>query len=82
VSQTRLLKTIVLYAVCMVGGTLAGLFASYMIVIAPAGPKCCAPGDGILFILYAAVLVPLGAMLAILLAATFLRVRRRAENNL
>lgn len=73
---------ILLYAVCVVGGILAGLVASAMIVRAAAGARCCAPGDGIGVILCAIVLVPLGAVLGIVLAATVLRVRRRAETSL
>ena len=55
--------------------------SSAMIVTAAAGPRCCAPGDGIGIILCAMVLVPLGAVLGIVLAATVLRIRRRAENS-
>ncbi len=69
------------YAACVVGGILAGLVASAVIVRAAAGPNCCAPGDGILAIFCAVVLVPLGVALSILLGATVLRVRRRAENS-
>jgi hypothetical protein len=76
-SRTRAIRIILLYAVCTAGGILAGIVASAMIVRAAAGPHCCAPGDGIGVILFAMVLVPLGAVLGFVLAATVLRVRRR-----
>jgi hypothetical protein len=81
-SRNRAIRIILLYAVCGVGGIMAGLVASAMIVRASAGPNCCAPGDGILLILCALILGPLGATLGILLTATVLRVRRRAEDRL
>ena len=74
-------RIILFYAVCVVGGILAGLIASAMIVRSATGPNCCAPGDGILWMLCAIVLVPLGVALRILLGSTDLRVRRDAQKT-
>lgn len=81
-NQTRAIEIILFYAACVVVGILAGFVASAMIVRVAAGPICCAPSDGILAILCAMVLVPLGVALTILIGATVLRVRRWAENSL
>ena len=81
VSKTRTIWIILLYSACVVIGVLAGLIASAVIVRSAAGPNCCAPGDGILAVLCAIILVPSGVVLSILFAATVLRVRRQAENS-
>lgn len=76
---TRTIWTILLYTICIGCGTVVGLVASGMIIRAIAGPKCCATGDGIGMILLAVALVSLGAVVGIVLAATVLRVGRRAQ---
>jgi len=63
----------------VLGGIVAGLFATSMIVSAAAGPNCCTPGDGLLGMFWAMILVPLCVALSILIVATVLRVKRKAD---
>jgi hypothetical protein len=73
---------ILLYLVCIVGGAVAGLVGSDMIVTANAGPECCNAGDGIGFVLFSMFTVPVGITFGVLVAATILRVaRRRADGS-